>query len=183
MSTTALTPEQMAYDAYMNGRTVAGKQGLHHPDQTSVRMPFVDYVEGYQAINPHSVPVNHLVTGEFSRQTFYQTAMSRTFHVLNGVFEPPQYGSGNTLLVEFRYDPSTNDTTIRYIGFQGIEERRIEANVSSLHSNSLILDAGLVYANLKMLRGQRVDGINVWVHELATDGNLRARYYLVPFEF
>lgn len=176
-----MAEKQRAYNEYLSAETEAGKVGLH--STMSIAQSFVDYVERYVAVPPSSVSTENLMTGQYSSREFFKEAMSRTFHVHWAPFTPPNEGPGNTLLVELRYD-GEDEYTLRYVGFDATIERKLTVSgYFPLKSNSLVLTDGYVYLNIKRLNGTMVNGVNVWVHELAVGGRLAARYYLLPFEF
>ena len=169
------SPQETAYNSYLDGNTVTDKQLLRDPNVVDNR--FVDFFRQDQSVS--DVDTSNLGTTKWSKITFFETLMTSTFHVHWGNYSPPSSGPGNVLLVQFRQTPT--GYLLRHVGFDNVEEYEIDnPDYSLLNSNSLELKEGLVGTNIKRLGSKSYRNENLWVHELAKNGNIVARYYLVP---
>lgn len=167
--------QQQAYDRYQDGETAADKQNLHSTQNISSQ--FVNYMSNYRV--PDSPDTSNLGVTDYAKLTFYKSLLTKTFHVHYGNYNPPAYGSGNTLLVELRQEGS--GYLLRYIGFDNVLERHINSpDYYNVNSNSFEFVSGLVGVNFKRLNSKLYNGEHVWVHEMIKDGQI-TRSYLLPY--
>jgi len=175
----ASTAQQLAYKRYQESKTEGTKQELHDPQV--LHSSFVNLMNHFREPDPLQVSVGHLGRIPFSKEGFYRSLLSETFHVY---WSPTgtSSGSGNTLLVSLRRDDASGHYKLTYQGFTEHPQTFTLENPSHLlSSKSFSLEEGLVRFYFR-LNGESVNKAPVIVHEIQVGGRNYARYELVPFD-
>lgn len=177
--------KQHAYDRYQNADTqgslvaLPAVQGMH-PD-------FAEYMNTFSNLGLDSVDLTPIKTFPWSKQVFYQTLLSQTFHVYYpkpGDLDPryfPQAFGPSVAMVEFRRREN-GDYVVTHRDLTNPHETYTIENPSYyvLSSRSLEVKEGLAQMSVKML-SKMVNGTNIWNYQLVRGNNLFLNLYLVDF--
>ena len=177
-------PQQAAYTRYQDAETVGTKSAIPGGNASVLHPDFVRVMNNYSDPNPDGV--DYTPIGEdasYQKKMFYRTAVTTTFHVLWGQFDPPVYGAGNTLLVRLRaHDNGDHEVTLD--GFPQPTDRIVfeatETPPVMNNSRSIVFNDGVVQVILK-LTTYTEQNVPVWNMQTAINGRVQSNYYLVPF--
>lgn len=172
--------KQEAYDRYQNAETEGTLIGLHNTG--AVAPDFVNFSQNWVDVDPFSVDISHLPPLFFSKEAFYRTLFSTTFHTLySNTLSPPAQGPGNSHIIEIERDGS--NYVLKHYGLtQGLETLTLENPSFIINSSNMSFDAGVVKALFK-LTNKFQNGVQVWNYQVALNGRLWINFYLVPFAF
>ena len=170
--------QEQAYETYQNAKTEGTKMSLHYVG--SLHSSFVEHINNFQEPDPESVDVSHLGSIPFSKEAFYRTLVSETFHTYWSRNSGAS-GPGNTLLVDLRRN-TEGHYVLTYRGFQEVPTTFTLENPNYLlSSNSIVLDEGVVKFLFRLTR-KNVNESPIWNHQILVNGRLFANYDLVSFQ-